>query len=400
VPLRGVLANCPQFLLGKGPVDVTNTWAGLVDELRVFPWAMDVAEVGTFVAANFGAIVEVPTNITVQILTLVDLTGIVTDDGRPVPPGNVTLTWSQVSGPLPVPIPDPSALTNTVSFTNAGDYVFRLIADDGQVKIYADLPVTVVEPTQVSAIASDGDAAELGPDPGEFTFTRVGDLDVELTVDFVMSGTASNGADFVEILQTNSVTFPVGSNSIVIPIIPFLDHRTEGDETITLTVQSNLIYTISSGVATVIIHDSPYGQWNIANFTLEQLTDPTLSGELADYDHDGLGNFAEYAAIRDPKTSETNSPLHATLEVNPGDNLNHITLTYQRRIQPTDAAYEVAVSTNLLTWQAGTNIVQEISVTPDGNSVSETVKAQLIEPWPTGTRQFVTVRVWLLSTGP
>jgi len=39
-----------------------------------------------------------------------------------------------------VTISDPTALTNSVSFTLAGDYVFRLIADDGQVKIYDDLP--------------------------------------------------------------------------------------------------------------------------------------------------------------------------------------------------------------------------------------------------------------------
>ena len=399
-PLRGVLANCPHFLLGKGPPDLTNTFAGLVDEVRVFPWAMDAAEVGTFVAANFGAIVAVPTNITVQILTPVDLTGVVTDDDRPVPPGTVTVTWSEVSGPVPVPIPNPNALTNTVSFTNAGDYVFRLIADDGQVKIYDDLPVTVVEPTQVSVTASDADAAELGPDTGEFTFTRVGDLAVALTVNFAMSGTASNGADFVQILPTNSVTFPIGSNTVIIPITPFLDHRTEGDETIMLTVLSNLIYSISSGMATVTIHDSPYGQWNVALFTLEQLTDPTLSGEVADFDHDGLVNFAEYAVNRDPKVQETNSPLRTTLEVNPGDSLNHITLTYTRRIAPTDAAYEVALSTNLLTWQTGTNVVQEISTMPDGNNLTETVKAQLVAPWPTGVRQFVTVRVWLLSTGP
>lgn len=399
-PLKGVLANCPKFLLGKGPPDITNTFAGLVDELRVFPWAMDTAEIGTFVAANFGAIVEVPTNITVQILTPVDLTGVVTDDGRPNPPGVVTLTWANISGPVLVTMPDPTTLTNSVTFTNAGDYVFRLIADDGQVKIYNDLPVKVVEPTQVSVAATDGDAAELGPDTGEFTFTRVGDLTNELTVDFLTSGTASNGADFVEILLTNSMTFPIGSNTVVIPIVPFLDHRTEGDETFIITVQSNLIYTISSGVATVTIHDSPYGVWNIANFTLEQLTDPTLSGEIADFDDDGIVNFAEYAANRDPKLQEANSPLATALEVNTNTALTHITLTYTRRIAPTDAAYEVAISTNLITWQTGTNVVQEISATPDANPLTETVKARLVTPWPTGVRQFVTVRVWLLSTGP
>jgi hypothetical protein len=400
LPLLGELVNCPQFLLGKGPVDLTATWAGQVDELRVFSWRMDEAEVGTFVAANFGPIVEVATNLTVPVITPIDLTGVVTDDARPVPPGNVTLTWSQMEGPLPVTIADPGALTNSVTFTQSGDYIFRLIADDGQVKIYADLPVTVIEPTQVSVFASDSFAAELGPDPGEFTFSRAGDLDFELTIFFTQSGSASNGADYVTIPLTNSVTLPVNVDSLTIPITPFLDHRTEGDETITLTIISNVIYTISSGEATVTIQDSPYGMWNIGHFTLEELTDPLLSGEVADYDHDGLINFVEYAANREPKSLETNSPLQTAIESDPGDGLNHITLTYQRRLPPTDVAYEVAISTNLQTWQTGTNYVQEISATPDLNGLTETVKTRLIAPWPVNMPQFVTVRVWLLATGP
>jgi len=44
--------------------------------------------------------------------------------------------------------------------------------------------------------------------------------------------------------------------------------------------------------------------------------------------------------------------------------------------------------------------VKELSATDDGNTLTETVKAQVVAPWPTSSRQFVTVRVWLLSTGP
>jgi hypothetical protein len=299
-----------------------------------------------------------------------------------------------------VTIPDPGALTNSVTFTQSGDYVFRLIADDGQVKIYEDLPVTVIEPTQVSVFASDSFAAELGPDAGEFTFSRAGDLDFELTIIFTQSGTASNGADYVAIPLTNSVTLPVNVDSLTIPITPFLDHRTEGDETITFTIVSNVIYTISSGEATVFIQDSPYGLWNISHFTLEELTDPLLSGEVADYDHDGLINFVEYAANRDPKSPETNSPLHTAIELDPGDGFEHITLTYQRRLPPTDVAYEVATSTDLKTWQTGTDYVQEISATAEPDGLTETVTARLVSPWPIASPQFITVRVWLLSTGP
>src|SRR3979490_2383406 len=46
-----------------------------------------------------------------QVITLpssANLTGVATDDGQPNPPGVLTTTWSQVSGP------------GTVSFSNAG----------------------------------------------------------------------------------------------------------------------------------------------------------------------------------------------------------------------------------------------------------------------------------------
>jgi hypothetical protein len=196
------------------------------------------------------------------------------------------------------------------------------------------------------------------------------------------------------------VTFPAGVDTVKFTVTPFLDHRTEGDETITLTLVSNVIYTITSGEATVTIHDSPYGMWNIANFTLEELTDAVLSGEVADYDHDGLVNFAEYAVNRYPKAAETNSPLQTAIEFDPADGTNHITLTYQRRVPPTDVAYAVALSTNLVHWQTDTNLVQELSALPDANGLTETVKTRLVAPWPAGVPQFVTIRVWLLSTGP
>jgi hypothetical protein len=76
----------------------------------------------------------------------------------------------------------------------------------------------------------------------------------------------------------------------------------------------------------------------------------------------------------------------------------HFTLTHQRRIEPTDTAYEVVVSNDLLNWYSGTNHVQEILVTDDRNALTETVKARLTTPWPNGTNQFVTARVWLRST--
>ena len=247
------------------------------------------------------------------------------------------------------------------------------------------------------------EAAELGPDTGEFTFSRIGDLTFQVPIQVMLSGTASNGADYILITQTNTITFPAGIDTIIIPVTPFLDHRTEGDETVVFTIVTNLIYNIGNGEATVTIHDSPYGMWNIAHFTLEELTDPLLSGEDADFDHDKRINFIEYAFNLDPKGPDpaTNAPLRTTIESNPADGKNHINLTYHRWIEPTDVRYEVRISTNLLTWNSGTNYVEEFQVTPDANGLTESVKSRLIVPWPiTGNCQYITIRVGLRATGP
>src|SRR5205823_1199777 len=106
------------------------------------------------------------------------------------------------------------------------------------------------------------------------------------------SGTASNGADFIAL--SNKVIFPAGSDTVKWLLVPFLDHRIEGDETFTFSIVSNLAYSIGNGQATITIHDSPYGAWSVQHFTIEELTFPLLSGEAADFDRDGLVNFAEY----------------------------------------------------------------------------------------------------------
>src|SRR5258705_56614 len=199
---------------------------------------------------------------------------------------------SMASGPATVTLTNAASLTNTIQFSQSGDYVFRLISADGQVKVFDDVALTVIEPTRIDVFASDSEAAELGPDTGQFTFTRTGASN-ELTVFLALSGTASNGVDFVPF--TNVITFPTGTDTVAVVVTPYLDDRTEGDEMVTLTIISNLSYSIGNASATVTIHDSPYGIWNIAHFTLEELTDPSLSSEGADFDHDHWANFGEYA---------------------------------------------------------------------------------------------------------
>ena len=71
------------------------------------------------------------------------LDGTVTDDGLPNPPGAVTTTWSQVSGPGTVSFANATTATTTASFSVDGTYVLQLIANDGDLAASDAVTITV-----------------------------------------------------------------------------------------------------------------------------------------------------------------------------------------------------------------------------------------------------------------
>lgn len=66
--------------------------------------------------------ITLPTN-------FVDLSGSVSDDGRPY--GVLTTTWSVIDGPDGAVFADATAVNTTVTFAQAGTYVLQLAASDG-----------------------------------------------------------------------------------------------------------------------------------------------------------------------------------------------------------------------------------------------------------------------------
>jgi hypothetical protein len=391
----GALTNCPQFIIGKGAFDSPASWSGGIDDVRVFDVALSAEEILAIAdgpVTNHAPLVNAGADVAVQIGIPVTLIGIISDDGLPNPPASVTNFWTFL-GTNNITITNPASLTNTFTFDAPGTYIFRLTAFDGELTSFDDVIITVLEPVYVSVTASDPDASELGPDTGEFTLTRTGDTNTALTVTLGFSGTASNAVDFVAL--TNSVTFPVSSNTLALSLVPILDDRIEGDESVTVTVLTNLAYVVNGSPATATIHDSPYGLWSIQKFTIEELTFPNISGAAADFEHDGVKNFAEYAFNRDPRTADGNPPYQWGFETSTNDNKLHLTLTYTRRLPPRDVEYGVFVSSNLLTWNSETNYVQEFMHTNDPNGLTETVKARALVPFPNSTKLFMNIRVWL-----
>jgi hypothetical protein len=394
VAASGVLTNCPQFIVGKGGLDSPASWSGSIDDVRVFAAALSADEIlnlADYPVTNHAPIVDAVTNVTVQLGLPITLAGTVTDDGLPVPPGRLTNFWTYL-GMNSITIPDPASLTNTFVFTNAGDYVFQLTAGDGQAATFNLVTVKAVEPTYIYIYADYPDAYELGPYPGDFILYR-DSSEGALTVYFAISGTASNGVDYVSF--TNMATFAPDNYTTNLQVVPFLDDRIEDDESVTLTIITNVAYTIGYGEATMTIHDSPYGLWSIRHFTLEQLTFPNISGASADFDHDGIPNFVEYAFDLDPKTPDANPPYKWAFETATNDSLQHLTFTYTRRLPPRDVEYGVYVSTDLLTWNTGTNYVEEFLHTNNLDGITETVKTRALMPFQSSTNLFMNIRVWL-----
>jgi len=106
----------------------------------------------------------------------------------------------------------------------------------------------------VSVTAVDATAAESGPDPGTFRFTRTGAVTSSLTVTYTVTGTAVNGTDYQVIPLT--VTFLAGQATADVFVIPTADGVAEGVETVIVTLIDGATYDLgapATATATVTI---------------------------------------------------------------------------------------------------------------------------------------------------
>ncbi|MFK8078916.1 MAG: pre-peptidase C-terminal domain-containing protein [Granulosicoccus sp.] len=87
--------------------------------------------------------VDAGPDLTLSVAAAATLAGVVLDDGLPVPPGEVSLRWIKVSGPGNVSFDNDSTETTEAVFSEPGDYVLRLTANDGQFSGSDSLNVSV-----------------------------------------------------------------------------------------------------------------------------------------------------------------------------------------------------------------------------------------------------------------
>lgn len=259
--------------------------------------------------------------------------------------------------------------------TAAGTYV---VADAARfVPVITPLP-------SVQVIASDTVAREGTVDQARFTLVRpVADSASALTVHYTLGGTAQNGVDYTAL--PGSVTMAAGVASVTIPVQAIGDTLAEGTENVVLTIQPNASYTIGALASdTVQVLDRPVDAWRAQHFTSEELAQPNLSGDLADFDHDGLANIAEYALALDPK-----HPDEITVTTNPAGD-GYLSLTYSRRKSATDAAITVQASHDMKDWVTPV-AVQQTALVDEGET--ERVTVRLASPISQFTSGFLRLRV-------
>ncbi|MBI5397269.1 MAG: proprotein convertase P-domain-containing protein, partial [Verrucomicrobia bacterium] len=173
---------------------------------------------------------------------------------------NICLTWPTLIGveyivQARVDIGDPvwTNLTNLVATATTTTYCIDLPSPWHFFQV-----VELISPVlpDVTVVATDANASEVGPDSGVFTVTRSGSTTGALTVNVSWSGTAANGVDYAAL--ANSVTIPDGAASATVTVTPLADALVEGAETAVLTVVAGAGYAVgapSSG--TVTIADGP-----------------------------------------------------------------------------------------------------------------------------------------------
>jgi lysophospholipase L1-like esterase len=181
----------------------------------------------------------------------------------------------------------------TWSSVPVGTHVIKVVAydDDGARNETGPITVVVTLP-KVSIEARDAFAAETGPNTGEFVITRSGGLQSALTVGYVVSGTATPGADYTALSGT--ATIGVGVDSTRIVVTPLTDAVGEGDETVVLTLKAGTTYTIDQGTAAIVIADRP-------TVTMQATADSIREGAAAN------------AAFRVTRTGNTSQSLSVSV---------------------------------------------------------------------------------------
>ena len=233
------------------------------------------------------------------------------------------------------------------------------------------------------------------PDPNNFGFYAAQRTsDGCLTLMLINKGTNAHNA------QVNLATFAatgsaalwrLGSASTAIqPLPPSAATLTSSQLSLSLPAQSVTLAVLTPTSASL------FAQWQAAHFTPAQIANPSVSGWLADPDHDGVPNWLAFVTDAAPlggaRVSDLGGLPQTGLETIA--NTTYVTLTFRRDplAAQTSISYETSVDLAAGNWQAAVPDVV-VALPPDPTTGDPRVCAKFST---TGGQKFVRLRV----TGP
>ena len=230
---------------------------------------------------------------TVTLPSSVSLSGSASDDGLPTPAGLAT-SWSMFNGPTgsTVTFGDSSSLSTTASFSVAGTYVLRLMADDGELTTSDDLTV-IVNSAPIGSVLIEAESMASTPSSGGYKTENVSTSSGGVVMN--LKGGATDGHT-----ATLSAAFTGATGSYDI----FLGYHDEQDGNATLTTRID-----GQQIDTFVLGMSGLGsQPTAANFMTRQVgmgvqvtngDTVAITGVQGNWDHANV-DYIEFVAAGSP----------------------------------------------------------------------------------------------------
>jgi hypothetical protein len=223
---------------------------------------------------------------------------------------------------------------------------------------------------------------------------------VQVSYATTSGGTAVDGQDYTSTSGTlswaNGDTSPKSFNINLFPGQPGATTKTIF---LTLSNASSGAYVGSQSNAVLTIVESAYALWKSSHFGADA-GNPSIAGDLADPDHDGIPNILEFALGSDPNSPQSQPPLVGTIVS------NLFQLQFSRNTSATDLTFAVQATpvldgtwSNVMaylgsSWTTNTPGATVTESAPSGSPPDQNVQVTITDPTDvTSTNRFFQLKV-------
>ncbi len=310
-----------------------NYFNGQLDDVRIYNLVVDPAVVSSLALPP-----AAPTQLTVTPASGTELDLAWTDNATNETGYEV---WRSVSGGVWVRTAQLAA--NTVSYMDVGlsqgtsySYYVRAVdsagsADSNTVNSATPVPPATASGAMVTLLSS-------------------------YEVDLKWTDNANNEVGYKILRRVNNVNFAEIA-SLPANSTTYQDKTVQPGITYEYHIQAYNIAGYSDFAGLSVTTPTQYQSYMATYFTAQQMADPTITGDLADPDHDGISNLLEYAFGMDPTRSDVSNLPMVSMQN------GYLTISFVQRVAPTDLTYTVEVSGDMGTWSSGSSYTTQVSAT-------------------------------------